>query len=130
MALELSENFTWEEFRSGDGVDVPERYRENVRMLAFALEVVRDVVGKPVRIISGYRTASHNEKVGGAPYSQHKFGRAADIFVEGWRPERLAGVLECLIARDEIPRGGIGADNTRGFVHYDIRGEEARWRYD
>ena len=33
-------------------------------------------------ITSGYRTASHNTKVGGSRSSQHLLGRAADIQVQ------------------------------------------------
>jgi hypothetical protein len=34
---------------------------------------------RPITIVSGYRCHSHNKKEGGAPFSQHLSGRAADL---------------------------------------------------
>ena len=37
---------------------------------------------QPVTITSAYRTPAHNAKAGGAKFSQHLYGRAADIRVQ------------------------------------------------
>jgi hypothetical protein len=43
------------------------------------LQPVRELLGKPIRINSGFRSAAVNESVGGASTSQHCLGEAADL---------------------------------------------------
>ena len=43
------------------------------------LERLRGIVGRPIVIVSGYRSPSHNRAVGGARRSYHLLGRAADL---------------------------------------------------
>ena len=43
------------------------------------LDAARKIYGKPMKINSGYRTISHNKKVGGVSSSSHIKGLAADI---------------------------------------------------
>lgn len=52
-----------------------------VFLCATALQPLRDFLGEPVSISSGYRSAALNEKVGGVPGSFHRRGLAADIVV-------------------------------------------------
>ena len=82
----LSANFTVAEFACKDGSD-PVFVDSS---LAALLQKIRDHFGRPVVITSGYRTAAHNKSVGGAAYSQHLYGRAADIRVQGIPVEQLA----------------------------------------
>lgn len=67
-------NFTPQEIAcKGDGlirVDIPSMD---------ALQRLRTLIGKPLIINSGYRSAAYNKKVGGAPKSQHLLGKAFDI---------------------------------------------------
>lgn len=42
-------------------------------------QVIRDAIGVPVRVNSGYRCIKHNAKVGGVPGSFHTKGLAADL---------------------------------------------------
>ena len=89
----LSANFTVAEFACKDGSD-PVFVDSS---LAALLQKIRDHFGRPVVITSGYRTAAHNKSVGGAAYSQHLYGRAADIRVQGIPVEQLAAYAEtCL----------------------------------
>lgn len=53
------------------------------------LEALRQRIGKPIRINSGYRSPEYNSKVGGAKHSQHMTGKAADIVVEGMTAKQL-----------------------------------------
>ena len=46
------------------------------------LQPLRDFLGKPVVISSGYRSEEVNKAVGGVKRSQHLRGEAADIHVE------------------------------------------------
>lgn len=124
--MNLTQNFTLEEFACKDGTPVPHEYLPNVTELAKNLQVLRDALGVPVTITgSGYRTASHNKKVKGAKNSQHLYAKAADINAEGYTPAQLADVIETLIAAGKMKQGGIGI--YKNFVHYDIRGTKARW---
>ena len=96
----LSANFTVAEFACKDGSD-PVFVDSS---LAALLQKIRDHFGRPVVITSGYRTAAHNKSVGGAAYSQHLYGRAADIRVQGIPVEQLAAYAETCLPGT----GGIG----------------------
>ncbi|TAE34641.1 MAG: DUF882 domain-containing protein [Alphaproteobacteria bacterium] len=50
------------------------------------LERMREIIGKPLIITSAYRDPIHNAKVGGAPMSMHRFGRAFDISLRTFHP--------------------------------------------
>ncbi len=43
-----------------------------------SLESEREILGRGINIISGYRCPEHNERVGGARNSQHLYGKAGD----------------------------------------------------
>ena len=103
----LSANFTVAEFACKDGSD-PVFVDSS---LAALLQKIRDHFGRPVVITSGYRTAAHNRSVGGAAYSQHLYGRAADIRVQGIPVEQLAAYAEtCLPGTGGIGRYPPGPD--------------------
>jgi len=98
----------------------------NVQQLASQLQILRDHLGKPVILDSGYRTAAHNVKVGGAKHSQHLLAKAADIRVDGISPRALKAIVENLIKQKKLYFGGIGLYNN--FLHVDIRADRARWQ--
>ena len=114
---QLTKNFKVNEFRCKDGSDVifiaPE--------LVLILQAIRDHFGKPVKINSAYRTPTYNKKVGGATYSQHCYGTAADIRVTGVKPKMVADFAETLL----VGRGGIGV--YKNFTHIDVREVKSRW---
>ena len=57
--------------------------RENVKALVSeVLDPVRDKLGMPIVVNSGYRCERHNKDVGGVRNSQHLRGEAADIHCE------------------------------------------------
>lgn len=62
----------------------------NLERLCGTLEQVRDLVGGPVHVSSGYRSKLVNAAVGGAPSSAHTFGLAADITCPAMTPRALA----------------------------------------
>ena len=100
--------------------------------LVVLLQCIREHFGKPVHITSGYRTASHNAKVGGSRSSQHLLGRAADFHVEGVPVAAVAAYAETLLPS----RGGIGRypkdaahpKRSTGWVHIDTRAGKSRWK--
>lgn len=53
------------------------------------LQPLRDLLGKPIIVNSGYRSPKVNKAVGGVPTSYHQKGLAADIMVEGMTAREL-----------------------------------------
>jgi hypothetical protein len=55
------------------------------------LQPLRDKLGVPVRISSGFRCRALNshKEIRGAPNSQHLRGEAADIHAKGYTPQQL-----------------------------------------
>lgn len=83
--------------------------------LVTILDILRDKIGKPVIITSGYRTPWWNTKCNGAKYSYHMRGMAADIKVNGMSAKELAKKL------DEIIPNGCGIIVYNSWVHFDVR---------
>ena len=52
----------------------------NLRRLATELEKVREILGKPIIITSGFRSLALNRKIGSKDNSSHVVGCAADFF--------------------------------------------------
>jgi len=125
MDQKLSKNFSIAEFASKDGAETPPDVLENLQKLAKNLQVIRDEIGKPIKINSAYRSPAHNKAVGGVKNSMHVKGKAADIVVTGVTSTQLAAVIFKLIEQKKISQGGVGI--YPNFVHYDIRGTKARW---
>ena len=123
--MRLEKNFILAEFKCKDGTGVPPELLENVRKLAKNLQVLREHLGRPVRIISGYRSPKYNRRIGGARRSQHMCAKAADIKVTGMTPVEVKAVIVDLIKQGKMATGGIGLYRT--FTHYDTRGWNARW---
>lgn len=115
---QLSKNFKVREFACSDGTDTIFVSQE----LVDVLQKIRDHFGKPLIINSGYRTEAKNRAVGGAQYSQHKYGTAADIRISGVSQKRIADYAEELLPNS----GGIGIYSS--FVHIDVRETKSRWR--
>lgn len=113
--LSVAKNFKVREFACQDGTDTVFISPD----LAALLQKIRDHFGAPVNINSGYRTEAHNKKVGGAAYSKHKYGMAADIRINGVSPLTIAKYA-C-----SIGAGGVGL--YQSFTHIDVRPNKTRW---
>lgn len=95
--MQLSKNFSLAEL-TVTRVNAPNNPRpaevERLRALVVnVLQPLRDVLGKPIIVTSGYRSAQVNARVGGVMTSQHSLGEAADIYVEGVTPLKLAEII-------------------------------------
>ena len=113
----LSANFKVREFACTDGSDPIFIDTELVNVL----QKIRAHFGKSVTITSAYRTPSKNKAVGGQVYSQHLYGKAADIKVSGVSPAKVASYADKLLNNT----GGVGKYKT--FTHVDTRATKARW---
>ena len=114
----LSTNFKVKEFACTDGSDPIFIDTELVNVL----QKIRTHFGKSVTITSAYRTPTKNKAVGGETYSQHLYGKAADIKVKGIAPKNVATYAEKLLPN----KGGIGTYST--FTHVDVRSAKSRWK--
>ena len=114
----VSENFRVREFACTDGSDPIFIDTE----LVTVLQKVRAHFGKSVTITSAYRTPTKNKACGGSTYSQHLYGRAADVKISGVSPKKVAAYAETLLKN----KGGIGIYAT--FTHIDVRSAKARWK--
>jgi uncharacterized protein YcbK (DUF882 family) len=120
----MTRNFSISEFACKSGAPTPADVRANLQILAENLQVLRDEIGMPISINSGYRSPAHNQRVGGAANSTHLRGLAADIRC-AMPPAQLAATIERLIASGRMKQGGLKAYNS--FVHYDCAGKRRRW---
>lgn len=123
--MKISEHFNREEFDCKDGTPVPSEYCPNVVNLANELEIIREALGVPLLILSGYRTPKYNKAIGGASKSQHLLAKAADLTTRKHTPKQLHATIEKLIKEKKLKDGGLGL--YPGFVHYDI-GKPRRWK--
>lgn len=140
MSIPISQHLSLDEFACHDGTPYPAEWiAERLTPLCTVLEAVREGCGaRPITILSGYRTPVHNAELraadgsgtGVASQSQHLYGRAADIRVEGMAPSDVHQVVLTLYRARRIVIGGLGI--YPGWVHVDIREQEpmghlARW---
>lgn len=126
-SLPQTKNFKASEFACNDKAKskVPVEYYGNLQELMNNLQVLRDHLGKPVKINSGFRTVAYNNSIpNSVKFSMHLVAKAADIQVQGYTPIQLVKVIAELIAKGKMKDGGIGLYDT--FIHYDV-GHIRRW---
>lgn len=125
----MTKNFSISEFQCNCGdCKISADVKNNLIKLADQLQILRDKVQKPIKINSAYRCANYNDNVvKGAKHSQHKFGKAADIVIDGMTPNDVHELVCEMVELGQINFGGIGKYNT--FTHVDIRDYSARWDY-
>lgn len=85
------------------------------------LQALRDRIGRPIIINSGYRSPAHNKAVGGAKASRHMLGLAFDCRQDNQNPQEF---IEAAIA---VGFRGIGTYPKQNFIHVDGRVAQARW---
>lgn len=98
-------------------------------MLAGFAERIREIIGKPVIINSGYRCPALNKAVGGAISSQHVLAEALDIKVKGKTASEL---LQIIVASDlkydqviwEKPKSGTA------WLHISIGSKKEKLKWD
>ena len=108
--MKLSEHFTLEEFVRSDyavrhGIDntPSELVIANLtNHCEYTLEPLRDIVKKPIHILSGYRCYELNKAIGGSATSQHVDGKASDIIVYGMGVDELFELASKYVQYDQV----------------------------
>lgn len=98
---QLTEHFYLEEFTQSDyalrhGIrNIPSpKVKQNLQVLANGLEQVRDLLGNPIFIKSGYRGIDLNRAIGGVTNSAHVTGYAADFVCHSYgTPEQITDAI-------------------------------------
>ena len=89
-------------------------------MLPYRLQLLRDLVGKPISIKVGYRTKEQNDKIPNADKnSYHLYGMAADIHVKDMTPKEVYPFAV------KAGFSGIGVYDT--WIHVDVGVTYRRW---
>lgn len=119
----LTKNFSLYEFECPCGCTAQMIDRELVEKM----QILRDKLGKKVKVTSGYRCVKHNasKDVGGSKQSRHLYGIAAD-----WRTDnRSVNPVALGILAQKAGFGGIGIywHSKAAIVHTDTRGGKATW---
>lgn len=130
----ISKNFSYYEFERSDiakrkhicNVICNFRVRDAIFELTHTiLQPLRDNLGLPVRISSGYRCPELNAEVGGAESSQHRKGEASDIYAvlpDGSRMESIE--LARKIVAMELPYDQLIVYPTFVHVSHKLTGEQ------
>jgi len=105
----LSKNFQRAEFACGCGCG----YDDISPKLVDKLQMLRDLVGKPIIVTSGCRCKLYNSHIGGVGNSPHLTGKASDIYCDGIDIYELAGRADLIFSR-------IGLYPDNHFIHVDI----------
>ena len=100
----LSKNFTLNEFTKSvsaimSGIDnnpTPEHIRNIKLLVKYVLQPLREALGHPIRVTSGYRSEKLNTLIKGSKRSQHCKGQASDIQF------KVDGVMSNKIIWDKI----------------------------
>lgn len=127
--MQLSQNFKLSEFLKSDvgeaaGIknEPDELVIARLRQLAETLELLRNIIGAPITIKSGYRNRALNTLVDGSATSAHMQGWAADIKVKGHTPRLVAkAIVESNIKFDQVILESVSEFTPDGvWVHISI----------
>ena len=91
--MKLSKNFSLKEFTKSNtatrlGLDnepTLEHIDNLISLCVNVLQPLRDALGLPIKLTSGYRSYALNKAINGSQKSDHSFGRAADVelYIDG-----------------------------------------------
>lgn len=122
MATKLTPHFTLDEMlvtKSGLANVPTAGDVDNLRNLCRdVLEPIREKIGHPIIVTSGYRSSAVNRAVGGVATSQHLKGEAADIRIKNWSPSALYDIIKLMVANGQIHVGQCIFYPT--FVHVSL----------
>lgn len=100
-----------------DNYPTSEAISNLTKLVNNVLDPLREKYGKPIRVSSGYRSATLNRSVNGATSSQHRLGEAADITTGSNEENRK--LFE--IIRKELPFDQLIDEQNFSWVHVSFR---------
>ena len=90
------------------------------------VDSIREELGLPLIVSSGFRCSKHNKEVGGVANSFHTKGLACDLRLTA-KDNTKANLAKLQAIARKLCTGGVGLYDS--FVHVDVRGIEANWDY-
>jgi hypothetical protein len=94
---------------------------ENLKLLCGYMEQIRDLLGVPITVHSGYRSPKVNAAVGGSDHSAHLHGMACDFIAPAYgTPQEIAKVI---LGNGTIPFDQLIYEGS--WVHFGI-GDDMR----
>lgn len=118
--MNLTANFTKEEFDKKDKIKPDTEAFRNLTNLAKNLQVLRDYLSLQngdieINIVAACRSIEDNNDC-----------KAVHISIEGMKPSEIAHKIEGLIIVGRMKQGRLKADNRTKYCYYDIRGRKKR----
>lgn len=77
-----------------DNTPPPDVRQNLLRLCDGLLEPLRELIGKPILVNSGYRSPEVNKAIGGSMTSEHMDGRAVDFRVLHMKPYEICRLIE------------------------------------
>ena len=120
-------------FRRGINNEPTDEHLDNIRTIATIIfEPLREIVSSergtstPIRLTSCYRSPDLNKAIGGSSTSDHCFGRAMDIDIDGmYRPDDLTNADLFYIIEEELSFDQLiwefGDEDNPAWVHVGYR---------
>ena len=131
--MKLSKNFTLEELvfsitANNQGINNTPNAEAKKALKRLAVEVlqpIREALGQPIVISSGYRCPELNKAVGGVKNSQHLLGQAADIKATNPADNgKLFACIKKLVQQGKIQTGQLiweyGTRKVPKWVHVSL----------
>ena len=110
---ELTKSTTPEQYKI-DNTPSDEEIRNLTLLVDNILDPLREALGKPITVNSGFRSKALNSKIKGSKTSQHCLGQAADIKIGG--PEENKKLFD-LIQKLKLPFDQLIDEYNFSWVH-------------
>lgn len=102
-----------------DNKPTEEHFKNIVTLAEKVFQPLRDAIGKPIKVTSGYRSKELNDIIGGSSTSQHCKGQALDIDVDGVEGVTNAELFDYIANNLEFDQliWEFGTENNPDWVH-------------
>lgn len=110
--------------RTGKNTLPPFHILSNIVKTAVLADAIREEVGRPLAVLSGYRSPAHNKAIGGAEASRHMWFQALDLSCRDVPAGELFRIADKL-AKWKRLQCGIGL--YEWGIHIDTGWHDRRW---
>ena len=129
--MQLSKNFSFNELTTtsyskfmDQNREEAHKYIDNLTNLAvLVLQHIRDKINHSITISSGFRGDVLNKHIGGASSSQHSFGEAADISIQGMSADTLFNTIKNMgdSFLENVGQVILEEIGTKNWVHVSLK---------